>query len=132
MLDSQHFPGRPWRVLRGSANDFNHMPSASRLHWQGGSDGTIFMFKIERASNGSGTTLRLIGRIEADDIPELEKAIDNARGTETIDLDDVTLAGGDAVRFLGACEERGVELLHCPPYIREWIVRERDRGRNGK
>jgi hypothetical protein len=28
------------------------------------------------------------------------------------------------VRFLGTCEMKGTELLHCPPYIREWISRE--------
>jgi hypothetical protein len=22
------------------------------------------------------------------------------------------------------CEAKGVELVHCPPYIREWVFRE--------
>jgi hypothetical protein len=29
------------------------------------------------------------------------------------------------VGFLVGCEADGVELVHCPPYIREWISRER-------
>jgi hypothetical protein len=33
-----------------------------------------------------------------------------------------------AVRFLISCEEGGVELVQCPPYIREWILRERAEG----
>ena len=42
-----------------------------------------------------------------------------------LDLDSVTLVDVEVVRFLRACEERGVELIHCWPYIREWIIREK-------
>jgi len=41
-----------------------------------------------------------------------------------LDLDQVTLVDVEVVRFLGRCEKAGTELLHCPPYIREWISRE--------
>jgi hypothetical protein len=34
----------------------------------------------------------------------------------------------EVVRFLNASES-GVELLHCWPYIREWMIREKDRDR---
>jgi hypothetical protein len=44
-----------------------------------------------------------------------------------LDLDEVTLVDLDVVRFLSACEEKGVELLNCSPYIREWMRQERDR-----
>ncbi len=43
------------------------------------------------------------------------------------DLDGVTLVDVEVVRFLGACEADGIELLHCSRYIREWILREQDR-----
>jgi hypothetical protein len=39
-----------------------------------------------------------------------------------LDLDEVTLV--EVVRLLGACEAKGIALLHCSPYIREWIARE--------
>jgi hypothetical protein len=42
-----------------------------------------------------------------------------------LDLDGVTLVDVEVVRFLNGCEERGVELFHCSPYIREWMLRER-------
>lgn len=29
------------------------------------------------------------------------------------------------IRFLMSCEDEGVELVPCPPYVREWILRER-------
>jgi len=31
--------------------------------------------------------------------------------------------GADVIRFLLARERQGIELLHCPTYIREWIKR---------
>ena len=39
----------------------------------------------------------------------------------------MTLVDLDIVQFLARCEARGMELLHCSPYIREWISRENDR-----
>ena len=30
-------------------------------------------------------------------------------------------------RFLNACESAGMSILHCSPYIREWMLQERDR-----
>ena len=48
-----------------------------------------------------------------------------SNGPRTVlDLDEVTLVDVEVVRFLGMCEKEGTELLHCPPYIREWISRE--------
>jgi hypothetical protein len=42
-------------------------------------------------------------------------------------LEEVDLVDIDAVRFLNAFESMGVSILHCSPYIREWMVRERSR-----
>jgi len=44
-----------------------------------------------------------------------------------LDLEGVTLVDIEVVRFLNACEKIGVELLHCWPYIREWMIRENAR-----
>jgi len=41
-----------------------------------------------------------------------------------LDLDGVTLVDVEVIRFLNACEESGVDLLNCWPYIREWMLRE--------
>jgi hypothetical protein len=45
--------------------------------------------------------------------------------TVTLDLEDVTLVDVQAVRFLGACATRGIELRNGSPYINDWIARER-------
>src|SRR5262245_36894852 len=72
--------------------------------------------------------LRISGRITQDDIPVLRAAIDQERGTLAIDLTEVGLVDRDAVNLLASCEGRGIELRNCPPYIREWIDRERAQG----
>jgi hypothetical protein len=33
----------------------------------------------------------------------------------------------EVVLFLEGCEARGIQLKNCPPYVREWIIRERGR-----
>ncbi len=82
--------------------------------------------KIERISDGQSAILRLIGRIQSEYLEELKAQITGCGPRIVLDLDGVTLVDGDVVRFLGACEAGGIELIHCSPYIREWIVRERD------
>jgi hypothetical protein len=32
----------------------------------------------------------------------------------------------ETVRFLAACEARGIKLANCPSYVREWIERGSD------
>ena len=40
----------------------------------------------------------------------------------TLDLSEVNLVDIDVVRFLGACQAKGVKLAGCSPYIRDWIA----------
>jgi hypothetical protein len=82
--------------------------------------------KIERCSDEAITTIRLIGRMRADDVMELEKQIAESESKIVLDLEEVKLVDVEAVRFLGSCEVAGATLLNCAPYIREWIGRERD------
>jgi anti-anti-sigma regulatory factor len=82
--------------------------------------------KIEKYSDGYGTTIRLIGRMRAEHLEELEKQIRESGLAITLDLEEVTLVDVEIVRFLGTCEARGGTLLNCSPYIRDWIGKERD------
>ena len=81
--------------------------------------------KIEKRSDGFSTTIRLIGRMRAEHLPELEKQIRENGSAITLDLDEVALVDVESVRFLGDCEARGATLLNCSPYIRDWIGKER-------
>ena len=85
----------------------------------------ISMFKIEKVVEGNATVLRLVGRINAQHLDELNQTIANPKSKVfKLDLSEVTLVDVDVVRFLGGQERRGVELGKCSPYIREWIQRE--------
>ena len=88
------------------------------------------ILRIDEESDGETTILRLIGRIESDHLPSLESQVDGDARTVVLDLTDVKLVDLTAVRFLRSCEESGVKLQNCPPYIREWILldRQTDRG----
>ena len=83
--------------------------------------------KIERVCDPRCTSLRLIGRIRAEDLEGLKLQMEGDRSRVVLDLDEVTIVDTDVVRFLGGCEARGIELLHCARYIREWILRERNK-----
>jgi hypothetical protein len=80
--------------------------------------------KIERHTDGQHTTLRLIGHLQAAHLEALQAQLESNGPRTVLDLDEVTLVDVEVVRFLGTCEKEGTELLHCPPYIREWISRE--------
>jgi hypothetical protein len=84
------------------------------------------MLRIEKESDGHTTTLRLIGRIQSADIGSIRAQLDDDSVHVLFDLGEVTLVNVEVIRFLSDCEDEGVELLDCPPYVREWILRERD------
>ena len=80
--------------------------------------------KIEKDSDGQKKIIRLSGRLRSEHLDELKTQIDGDQSRIAFDLDGVTLGDVEVIRFLNACEEDGVELLHCWPYIREWMLRE--------
>ena len=86
------------------------------------------MLRIEKESNGHTTTLRPSGRIQSANIGNIRAQINDDRVRIFMDLDEVTLVDVEVVRFLSECEDRGIVLVHCPPYVREWILRERTEG----
>jgi anti-anti-sigma regulatory factor len=81
--------------------------------------------RIERSAGLAGTRIRLIGRMQAEHVSEVERQIGESGTKVTLDLEEVTLVDVQVVRFLGACEIRGISVLNCSPYISEWIARER-------
>ena len=88
-------------------------------------DRSNMTLKIERHSEGPSTTIRLIGRMQAEHLAELEQQIRESGSKIAIDLEEVHLVDVQVVRFLGACEAQGITLLNCSPYIRDWIGKER-------
>jgi hypothetical protein len=82
-------------------------------------------FKIEKYRDRRSTTIRLIGRMRAEDISELDKEIRESESNIVLDMEELDLVDVEAVRFLGMCETQGVTLVNCSPYIRDWIGKER-------
>jgi hypothetical protein len=81
------------------------------------------MFKIQRTANGD-VVFALSGRLEPDGLSELSALIaqEPAGRSIALELQDLVLVGRDAVDFLRACAEKGIELRHCPQYIRAWMA----------
>ena len=81
--------------------------------------------RIERVSAQGSTVVRLIGRVQSECLPEIEAQLEGAKPRPALDLEEVTLVDVGAVRFLSACEQSGIELLHCAQYIRHWMASDR-------
>jgi anti-anti-sigma regulatory factor len=87
------------------------------------------MLNIEKNSDGHKTTIRLTGRMQAEHLPALQALIKESRPRIVLDLEQLTLVDVETVRFLGGCRRKGVALLNCSPYIRNWIAQEQKSGR---
>jgi hypothetical protein len=83
--------------------------------------------RIEKDSDGQHTTIRLIGYIQSEHLEELKAQMKGSGAGIVLDLEEVTLVDVEVVRFLIVCEAEGGTVLHSAPYIREWMMREKDR-----
>jgi hypothetical protein len=82
--------------------------------------------RIERTSEGEREIIRLIGRIEQEDIGTLETQTRGLGQMICLDLGDVTLIDIHIVRYLIARQREGVALQNIPAFIQEWMRREQE------
>lgn len=80
--------------------------------------------RIEKASDGQSTMIRLCGRMRAEHLDELKAQINEGTSSVALDLEEVIVVDVDVVRFLGMCQAHGIRLVHCSPYIENWIDKE--------
>ena len=83
--------------------------------------------RIEKSSQGKTTTIRLIGRVQAEHLDALNSEIRSSQPPITLDLGEVSLVDVEVVRFLGACQVKNLTLTGCSRYIRHWISIEVER-----
>ena len=85
------------------------------------------MLRIQREANGE-VVLRISGRLDGENLTELKKLIESDETDRRIvlDLRELALVDHEAVGFLRECDSDGITLQNCPPYIGEWIARQRD------
>jgi anti-anti-sigma regulatory factor len=86
------------------------------------------MWKVKKIVDQQSVSLRLSGRLEGEQLGELQMAFAAEAPNEEVvlDLKEVKLVDQDAVTFLACCQASGIKLRNCPIYIREWIARERE------
>jgi hypothetical protein len=82
--------------------------------------------RIDRLAIERGVVLRVSGRVTGDDLEILRIALEES-GVVAVDLAAIELVDRNAVTFLAVKELSGIELTHCPAFVREWIARERSR-----
>lgn len=83
--------------------------------------------RIDRIPTDHGLVLRIIGRITGEDLDVLRSALVDG-SVVALELAELELVDRDALKLLAVNEANGIELRHCPAYIREWIGTERDRS----
>ena len=77
--------------------------------------------KIERFRAG----VRLSGELRSEHLAQVKTELRKCGKSAVLDLTEVNLVDVEGVRFLNGCEAKGITLLHCSPYIREWMALER-------
>ena len=83
------------------------------------------MWRLEKTCDSH--LLRVSGRVDAEDIVELQMEMQILMSPIALELSEVTLVDAEAVRFLAETEAGGTELRNCPLFIREWIRRQRSK-----
>jgi hypothetical protein len=81
------------------------------------------MLKVQRTANGD-VVFAVSGRLEVRSLCELSALLarESSARAVTLELKDLVLVDRDAVGFLRACEEMGIELRNCPQYVRIWMA----------
>ena len=88
--------------------------------------------KIERTLGARETRIRLSGQLRSEHLRQVRSEVEGADQPVVMDLEEVDLVDVDGVRFLNECESIGISILRCSPYIREWMLREREEEANTK
>ena len=82
--------------------------------------------RIDRVISAENVVVLFIsGRITGEHVDILRDVLKQESGGFAIDLKNVDLVDREAVKLLALSEANGTELRNCPPYIREWVTRER-------
>ena len=77
--------------------------------------------RIERVQ----ARVRLSGEFRSEHLDQVKVEIKLCESPVVLDLEELDLVDVEAIRFLNTCEAKGISVLNCSPYIREWMSRER-------
>jgi hypothetical protein len=85
--------------------------------------------KIRQVAGKREIRIYLSGQLRSEHLDQLKSEIERGGPRVTLDLEELDLVDIEGVRFLNACEAAWVSILHCSPYIREWMLQERGRSK---
>jgi hypothetical protein len=88
--------------------------------------------KMERVSGRRRTQIRLSGEFRSEHIDQVQAEIKCGGSRVALDVEEVDLVDVEGIRFLNACKAEGISVLHCSPYIKEWMFRERAEGKKDR
>jgi hypothetical protein len=86
--------------------------------------------KIKRIAGKRETRICLSGQLRSENVGQVKAEVPRGGARVALDLSEVDLVDIDAVRFLNMCESAGLSILHCSPYIREWMLQERSQAKD--
>jgi hypothetical protein len=86
--------------------------------------------KIKRIAGKRETRICLSGQLRSENVGQVKAEVRRGGARVALDLSEVDLVDIDAVRFLNMCESAGLSILHCSPYIREWMLQERSQAKD--
>src|SRR5260370_37182839 len=79
--------------------------------------------EIERISGKRTTRIRLSGAFRSEHLDQVKAEIERGGPRVALDFAELDLVDVEGVCFRNACEAEGISVLHCSPYIREWMIR---------
>jgi hypothetical protein len=88
------------------------------------------MLKIRQVAGERWIRICLSGQLRSEHLDQLKSEVERGGARVTLDLEEIDLVDIEGVRFLNAYESAGVSILHCSPYIREWMLQERGRPKD--
>ena len=84
--------------------------------------------RIERVRG----TIRLSGEFRVAHLDQVKTEVANSDLPAVLDLEELNLIDLDGVHFLNQCEAKGISVVRCSPFIREWMSRERAERKESK
>ena len=90
----------------------------------------LMTLKIQQIPGRRGRRIRLSGEFRSEHLDQVKAEIERGGHRVALDLAEVNLVDLEIVRFLNACEAKGISVLHGSPYIREWMSQERSRPKD--
>jgi hypothetical protein len=95
------------------------------LHLAPGIWGPTMTLKLKRIGEQHGARICLAGELRSSHLINVRAEIEQVGNPAILDMDEVNVVDIDGVRFLNECLERGIEVVNCSPYIREWMLQEK-------